>query len=166
MKRQLALWVLLASICGAGCSGGYDKPVPGEVSPPAPESGDIGSAEAAPSAAQTDWQLLDDTPLEVAIDPPSPSADTEVALRAERRGDGAIHAPLKSLHYRVVPQQDAPGEWIPFPEAAKSELAGGMFRTVYKASTTLPKGEVFVQFKVDHGFGEPYELKDWSIRVQ
>jgi len=166
MRRQeLALLVLLALVCSAGCTGGYDKPVSGEASPSGPGGGDAESQQSAPSSAEVDWQLLDDTPLEAVIDPP-PSADTEVTLRAERRGDAAIHPPLKSLHYRVVPQQVGQGEWIPFPEPANSDLGGGLFRTVYPAPITLPKGEVFIQFKVDHGFGEPYELKGWSVQVQ
>ena len=41
-----------------------------------------------------------------------------------------------------------------------------MVGSVYEATIQLPQGTSFVQFKVDHGFGDPVVLHDWIVAVE
>lgn len=154
---------LLACTVGCGSSGGYPvvpSPDPGGSATPPTDTVDSDTGSATSS---TDWQLLDDTVLKVSVDPPS---STDVKLQASRRYDTEAHAPLKSLHYRVVTDATPDAEWIALPEPTKKNLSDGMFDCIYETSVTLPQGNAAIQFKVDQGFGEPYELTDWTIEVK
>ena len=162
---RLERFVLLVVIgMVVGCGDGYTVPAGGSA-----PSSDASAADAeaeAPSKAETFWELLDETDLKVAIDPAAPAADTEVTLRAERLAGSGFHRPLKSLHYRVVSEQNAEAEWLPMPAPQRTELEGGMVKSVYQTPIRLPKGASFIQFQVDQGFDEPFTLTDWSVRAE
>ena len=162
--RPKRLTLLVVVGLAIGCGGDYTVPSGGT----APSGGEAGAVDPDqdPSGFQTFWQLLDDTDLKVEVDPAPPAADTEVTLRAHRKADSGFHQPLKSVHYRVVAAQDAATEWLPMPAPTRTELEGGMVKSVYEATIRLPKGTSFVQFLVDHGFGEPVALQDWDVNVE
>src|SRR5688500_14916672 len=89
---------LLAHAAGCGGPGGDavgPTNVGGQSSAPTVGTVDTDGGR----AASTTWDLFDDTVLKVAVVPPRSGSST---LRVTRRYDSGAHAPLKSLHYRVV----------------------------------------------------------------
>jgi hypothetical protein len=162
-------WLFSAAllVCMIGCADyGSDAVAPmpegGDSAAPSPSSQAVDS-ETGQTANNTSWDLLDDTVLKVSVDPPL-SADAKLQVR--RRYDAEAHAPLKSLHYRVLTDAAPDAEWIVLPEPTKKDLGDGMFDSIYETAVTLPMGTASIQFKVDQGFGEPYELKDWNVEVK
>ena len=154
-------WLVCAAafVSMMGCGGTGANPV--APSPDASEN--TAAADSESVTGNTDWQLLDDTVLKVSVDPP---ASADVKLQASRRYDTEAHAPLKSLHYRIVTDADPNAEWVVLEEPTKKDLGDGMFDSIYVSSVSLPQGNVEIQFKVDQGFGDPYELKDWTFEVK
>jgi hypothetical protein len=148
--------VLLASLAGCGGSGG-------NAVRPASDGGKKGTAEIGRSANETTWDLPDDTVLKVSVVPPQAGNGK---LQVKRRYDSEAHAPLKSLLYRLVTEASPNADWMAFPEPTKSGVGDGLFESHYEADLTLPKGTVGVQLKIAEGFGEPIELKDWTIDVK
>lgn len=163
MRLERLTWVIAVGLA-IGCSGEYT--VPSDGTTPALDGGGAADQAQAPANFQTFWELLDDTDLNVEVDPAPPAADTDVTVRASRKADSGYHQPLKSLHYRVVAEEDAEGEWLPMPLADRTELEGGMVDSVYETTIQLPQGTSFVQFKVDHGFGDPVVLQDWNVTAE
>jgi hypothetical protein len=162
-------WLLSTGllVVAIGCAGSGGDSVPatsdGDNSAAPSLSSQSVNSETDQTATSTSWDLLDDTVLKVSVAPPL-SAETK--LQVTRRYDIEVHGALESLWYRVVTDATPDAEWVLLPRWSNEEVGDSMEENTYETSLTLPKGTSSIQFKIDQGFGEPYELKGWKVQVE
>jgi hypothetical protein len=136
------LWFPLALACGS----------------PGPDA----ASESAAKEPGTYWQLLDDSNLDVALEPWPPSAGSATLRAVATLGDWSEDQILaEQLSYRIAEIEDGFDPWTPMTRTAEDED-----QRHFEATVALEPGTWFVQLKVEgSAYDEPLELTDWKVEV-
>lgn len=148
VSRVQALSLLAALLCGA-CGGGGPDEVIDEV---ADEPGVY-------------WQLEDDAPFDVTLDPYPPQAGTPVTVRVEV-GPGDWHEgpyPVVSLEYRIAEASYGFEDWTPMSSRGHDD-----WTAIYEADVTFPEsGTKYLHFRLKADtLSSTLELTDYSLEVK
>jgi hypothetical protein len=117
------------------------------------------------SAAQepgTSWQLLDDSNLDVGLEPWPPRAGSATLRAVATLGDWSENQILaEQLSYRIAEIEDGFDPWTQMTRIAEDEE-----RRTFEAAVALEPGTWFLQLKVEgSAYDEPLELTDWKVEV-
>ena len=147
--QGISMLPLLAGLLCVACNGGGPEEAIDEV---AEEPGIF-------------WQLEDDAPFDVTLDPFPPQAGSPVRVRVEV-GPGDWHEgpyPVESLSYRIADASYGFEDWIPMTSRGHDD-----WTAIYEADVTFPEaGTKYLHFRLRaKTLSASLELTDYSLEVE